>query len=174
MSFIYTQLDQNLVTNLNMRKFSFKSGDEPMIPQLLNGKNRISAPLWSSCCMYLVRCATVTIFLFSSIQYLFLFFCARYLLRSECAHFGIHAGLLRMWYNIQESEAFCFIWMENEKNYASRGSMNLQLEQLRLEKEKEKKGKEKERLMYVFGLVRIKSNIFHAEGCLLQFSNVTL
>lgn len=124
--------------------------------------------------MYLVRCATVTIFLFSSIQYLFLFFCARYLLRSECAHFGIHAGLLRMWYNIQESEAFCFIWMENEKNYASRGSMNLQLEQLRLEKEREKKGGKKERLMYVFGLVRIKSNIFHAEGCLLQFSNVTL
>lgn len=143
MSFIYTQLDQNLVTNLNMRKFSFKSGDEPMIPQLLNGKNRISDPLWSSCCMYLVRCATVTIFLFSSIQYLFLFFCARYLLRSECAHFGIHAGLLRMWYNIQESEAFCFIWMENEKNYASRGSMNLQLEQLRLEKEREKKGKKR-------------------------------
>lgn len=112
MSFIYTQLDQNLVTNLNMRKFSFKSGDEPMIPQLLNGKNRISAPLWSSCCMYLVRCATVTIFLFSSIQYLFFSFCARCLLRSGCAHFGIDAGLLRMWYNIQESEAFCFIWME--------------------------------------------------------------
>lgn len=80
-----------------------------------------------------------------------------------------------MWYNIQESEAFCFIWMENEKIYASRGSMNLQLEQLRLEKErKEKEKKGKERLMYVFGLVRKKSNIFHAEGCLLQFSNVTL
>lgn len=45
---------------------------------------------------------------------------------------------------------------------------------IEIRKGKGKKGEKKESLMYVFGLVRIKSNIFHAEGCLLQFSNVTL
>lgn len=64
---------------------------------------------------------------------------------------------------------------KNEKNYASRGSMNLQLEQLRLEKErKEKEEKRKGKVNVCVWFGQKKSNIFHAEGCLLQFSNVTL
>ena len=121
MSFIYTQLDQNLVSNLNMRKFRLN--------QLMNlwslscGMVKIGFQLrctgmWSSCYMYLIRCVTVTIF-YSFTPVPFFFVCARCLLRSGYSHFGIDAGILRMWYNIQESVAFWFIWMENENNHAS-------------------------------------------------------